>query len=143
VSGRKVRVEQALRDVLAELIAREVKDPRVAGAGLVSVTRVECNTDLAVAHVYVSIYADDAAAGRALAGLAAAAGFLRGPAGRRLNLARPPELRFHRDETPEVALHLAEIVRDDEDRARAAGRDPAAEAAAGEAGPPPPSEDEP
>ena len=138
MSGRKARVEQGLRDVLAELIAREVKDPRVARAGLVSVTRVECNADLSVAHVYVSIYGDDEAAARALAGLAKAAGFLRGPTGRRLNLSRPPELRFHHDATPEVALHLAEIVREDEARARAAGRDPAAEAA----GPEPAAEPE-
>jgi len=158
VSGRKARVEQALRDVLADLVAREVKDPRVARAGLISVTRVECNADLSVAHVYVSVYGDDQVAAKALAGLGAAAGFLRGPAGRRLNLARPPELRFHHDATPEVAMHLADIVREDEARARAAGRDLAAEAAeaagaeaagadtaepAGAPGEPPGPEDEP
>jgi ribosome-binding factor A len=121
-AGRKARVEQGLRDTLAEMIAREVKDPRVKAAGLVSVTRVECNVDLSVARVYVSIYGADAVADKAVAGLAAAAGFLRGPAGRALGLAHPPELRFLRDVTPEVSLQLAEIVRDDEERARAAGR---------------------
>lgn len=123
--SRKERVEQALRDTLAGLIAREVKDPRVTGAGLVSITKVECNVDLAVAHVYVSVYGGpDGAADRAVAGLNKAAGFLRGPTGRALNLAHPPELRFVHDVSPEMGEKLAEIMRDDEARARAAGRSP-------------------
>jgi ribosome-binding factor A len=123
--ARKDRVESALREELATLIAREVKDPRVSAAGLVGVTRVECTQDLSVARVYVSIYADDVVAKRALAGLAASAGFLRGPVGRRLNLQRPPELRFVRDESAELNLRLATIVREDEAKAKAAGRDAA------------------
>ncbi|HVV84766.1 MAG TPA: 30S ribosome-binding factor RbfA [Kofleriaceae bacterium] len=133
--ARKDRVESALREELAGLIAREVKDPRVAAAGLVGVTRVECTQDLSVARVYVSIYADDAVAKKALAGLTASAGFLRGPVGRRLNLQRPPELRFVRDESAELNLRLSSIVKEDEAKARAAGRGPAAEAAAETGGP--------
>ena len=124
--ARKDRVESALREELATLLAREVKDPRVAAAGLVGVTRVECTPDLSVARVYVSIYADDAVAKKALAGLAASAGFLRGPVGRRLNLQRPPELRFVRDESAELNIRLASIVREDEAKAREAGRTGAA-----------------
>jgi ribosome-binding factor A len=126
VSGRKTKVEQALRDVLSELIARDIKDPRVTAAGLVSITRVECNVDMSVARVYVSVFGKDkdAHADRAIAGLQASAGFLRGPAGRALNMRHPPELRFQRDTTPEVSLQLAEIIREDEEKARAAGRTP-------------------
>jgi ribosome-binding factor A len=130
MSGRRVRVEQALRDTLAEMIDRDVKDPRVKGAGLVTVQRVELNADLSVARVYVSVFGDDITAKKAMAGLAAAGTFLRGPLGRKLHLQRPPELRFVRDESPEIVRHLAEIVRDDQARARAAGRDDAAPAAA-------------
>jgi ribosome-binding factor A len=125
MSGRRVRVEQALRDTLAEMIDREVKDPRVKGAGMVTVQRVELNADLSVARVYVSVFGDDITARKAMAGLTAAGSFLRGPLARRLHLQRPPELRFVRDESPEIVRHLAEIVRDDEARARAAGRDDA------------------
>ena len=103
MSGRRARVEQALRDALAEMIDREVKDPRVRGAGLVTVQRVELTADLSVARVYVSVFGDEAAGRRAVAGLAAAAGFLRGPLGRRLNLQKPPELRFLHDHSPEMA----------------------------------------
>jgi ribosome-binding factor A len=130
MSGRRLRVEQAMRDALAEMIDREVKDPRVRGAGLVTVQRVELNADLSVARIYVSIYGDATTGKRAIAGLVAAAGFLRGPLARRLSLQRPPELRFVRDESPEVVLKLADIVRDDQARAAASGRDGEGAAAA-------------
>jgi ribosome-binding factor A len=126
VSQRKQRIEHGLRDVLTELIAREVRDPRVRAAKLITVTRVELNVDLSVAAVYVSVVGDDTSANGVIAGLAKAAGFLRGPAGRKLNLQHAPELRFHRDVSLDVSQKLAAIIRDDEDRARAAGRDPAA-----------------
>ena len=124
MSQRKQRVEHGLRDVLTELIARDVRDPRVRAATLITVTRVELNVDLSVATVYVSIIGDDATADGALAGLAKAAGFLRGPAGRQLQLQHAPELRFRRDVSIDMSEKLAAILRDDEDRARAAGREP-------------------
>ena len=126
MSQRKQRVEHGLRDVLTELIARDVRDPRVRAATLITVTRVELNVDLSVATVYVSIIGDDATADGVLAGLAKAAGFLRGPVGRKLNLQHAPELRFQRDVSLDMSEKLTAIVRDDEERARAAGRDPEA-----------------
>jgi ribosome-binding factor A len=123
VSQRKQRVEHGLRDVLTEMIAREVKDPRVRAATLITVTRVELNVDLSVATVYVSIIGDDATADGVLAGLAKAAGFLRGPVGRKLNLQHAPELRFVADASIDMSDKLAAIIRDDEERARAAGRE--------------------
>ena len=119
--SRKDRVEHALRDELSALI-REVKDPRVTAAGLVGVARVECSPDFQVAHVFVSIYGDDRTADKVIAGLTAAAGFLRGPLARRLQLGRPPELRFVHDRSSEMSLRLTEVLREDADKAAAAGR---------------------
>jgi ribosome-binding factor A len=130
VSQRKQRIEHGLRDVLTELIAQDIRDPRVRAATLITVTRVELNVDLSVATVYVSIIGDDAAAEGALAGLAKAASFLRGPAARELHLQHAPELRFRRDGSIDMSEKLAAIIRDDEDRARAAGREPGAPPAA-------------
>jgi ribosome-binding factor A len=123
VSQRKHRVEHGVRDVLTEMIAREIKDPRVRAATLITVTKVELNVDLSVANVYVSIIGDDATADGALAGLSKAAGFLRGPVGRKLNLQHAPELRFLPDASIDMSEKLAAIIRDDEERARAAGRE--------------------
>ena len=126
--SRKDRVEHAMRDELAQLIAREVKDPRVTAAGVVGVSRVECTPDFAVANVWISIYATDAVAAKAMAGLKTAAGFLRGPLARRLHLGRPPELRFHHDRSSEVSLQLSQIVREDQAKAAAVGRAPGSDA---------------
>lgn len=122
MSQRKARVEHALRDVLTELIASEVRDPRVKAATLLTITKVELNVDLAVANVYVSIVGDEATADAAIAGLTKAAGFLRGPVARKLALQHAPELRFHNDVSLDVSAKLAAIVREDEEKARAAGR---------------------
>ena len=123
-SARKARVEHAMRETLTELIAADVKDPRVHEPALLTVSRVELNVDMSVAHCYVSIVGEDAVADAALEGLKKAAGFLRGPIGRRLGLQRAPELRFMMDPSLDVSEKLAAIVREDEERARAAGREP-------------------
>lgn len=120
--SRKERVEHAMRDELATLI-RDVKDPRVAAAGMVGVAKVECSSDFQVANVYVSIYGDERAVAKVLAGLGAAAGFLRGPLARRLHLGKPPELRFVHDRSAEMSLRLSDVVREDAAKAAAAGRE--------------------
>jgi ribosome-binding factor A len=127
MSQRKARVEHALRDVLTELVQTEVKDPRVRAATLITISKVELNVDMAVANVYVSVVGDDATADGVVEGLGKAAGFLRGPVARKLALQRAPELRFHRDVSVDVGEKLAAIVREDEAKARAAGREPGSE----------------
>ncbi len=119
---RAERLGHAIRDTLTELIAADVKDPRVRAATLLTLTKVEMNVDLSVARVYVSVVGDDATADGVIAGLQKAAGFLRGPVGRRLNLQHAPELRFQLDVSIDMSDKLAQIRREDEEKARAAGR---------------------
>jgi ribosome-binding factor A len=128
-AARKSRVEHALKEALQSAITNDVKDPRVRAATLLTVNKVELNVDLSVANVYISVVGDDATADGVIAGLQKAAGFLRGPIGRELNLQHAPELRFSHDVSIDVSQKLAAIVKEDEERARAAGRDLAAERA--------------
>jgi ribosome-binding factor A len=123
-SARKTRVEHGIRDTLTEMIASDVKDPRVHAPKLLTISKVELNVDMSVARCYVSVVDEDAVADAALEGLKKAAGFLRGPIGRRLGLQHAPELRFMLDPSIDVGAKLAAIVREDEERARAAGREP-------------------
>jgi ribosome-binding factor A len=123
-SARKARVEHGIRDALTEMIAADVRDPRVHAPTMLTVAKVELNVDMSVAHCYVSIVGDDATADAALEGLKKAAGFLRGPIGRRLGLQRAPELRFLVDPSVDMSDKLAQIIREDEEKARAAGRAP-------------------
>jgi ribosome-binding factor A len=91
---------------------------------MLTVTKVELNVDLSVANVFVSVVGDDATIEGVVAGLQKAAGFLRGPIGRELRLQRAPELRFAHDVSIDMSDKLAAILREDEDKARAAGRVP-------------------
>ncbi|GIW45723.1 MAG: ribosome-binding factor A [Candidatus Binatia bacterium] len=101
MTGRRAeRISETLRETLAELILREVKDPRV---GSVTITAVRVSADLGVAWVRFRCLGDDAAQERCLAGLRSAGGFLRGQLLRRLNLRRSPQLVFEVDPTlPEL-----------------------------------------
>jgi ribosome-binding factor A len=114
---RRARVSQAIKANLGELISAEVKDPRVSAAGLLSVTNVDLNSDMSVATVYVSfVGGPDGSGAKAIAALDGAAGFLRGPMGRKLGMARSPSLRFRLDESAEFRSKLTDIIRDDQRR---------------------------
>lgn len=105
--GRLQRIEAQMQRVLAELIAREVKDPRV---GHVTVTQVAVAADLGVARVYVVPFGDLAPRPEMLEGLKAAAGFLRGEVGRRVGLRHAPRLEFLADDSFDRAAQLSALI---------------------------------
>ncbi len=104
---RSARVGELIKHELAELITNELKDPRV---GFVTVTEVRVPGDLRSAKVFVSIYGDDEGRQSSLAGLNAAAGFLKRELGRRLQLRHVPELTFVHDESLDRADRLQALM---------------------------------
>ncbi|GEM_PF-341962 len=134
---RKERVATALREALTGAIKSDVRDPRVHAADVFTVTRVEMNVDMAVANVYVSVIGSDRVVDGVMTGLHKAAGFLRGPIGRTVGMQHAPELRFILDKSVDMKDKLAEILREDEMKAKAVGRIP------GQAEPEPVPEPEP
>ncbi len=105
--GRLRKIEAQLQRVLAELIAREVKDPRV---GNITVTGVRLSADMGAARVYFTPFASSHPADEVQSGLTRAAGFLRGEAGRRLGLRHAPRLDFVLDDTAEKAARLTGLI---------------------------------
>jgi len=105
--GRRRKIESELQRVLAELIAREVKDPRV---GNVTITGVSLAADMGAAKVFYAPFASRHPKEEVQSGLTRAAGFLRGEAGRRLGLRHAPKLDFVFDDTPEKAARLTNII---------------------------------
>lgn len=105
-ASRLVRLESQVRRVLAELVAREVKDPRV---GPLTITQVKLAPDLSLARVY---YVPFGGGDRAQVeeGLAAAAGFLRGEVGRRAGLRHAPRLEFIFDDSFDRAARLDALI---------------------------------
>lgn len=106
-SRRPEQVAETLRQVIADALAREVRDPRV---GFVTVTGVLVTSDLSHARVMVSIPGDEADRARALQGLQSAAGFLRTRAARALTTRVVPELHFELDKGLEHAARIDELL---------------------------------
>jgi ribosome-binding factor A len=120
-SPRTRKIEAEMQRVLAELIARDVRDPRV---GNVTITAVRLAADLSHARVYFTPFVLQSPPEEVRAGLTRAGGFLRGEVGRRLGLRHAPRLEFLIDDSPQAAAHLSSLI----DQAGAADRAAAEEA---------------
>ena len=105
--ARTQRIEAEIQRVLAALIAREVKDPRV---GNVTITAVSVAADMGTARVYFTPFASRAPAEEVQRGLTHAGGFLRGELGRRLRLRHAPRLEFVFDASVEAAERLTRLI---------------------------------
>jgi ribosome-binding factor A len=129
-NSRSERVAAQMQRALAALLAREVKDPRV---GSVTITAVTLAPDMSAARVLFLPFAGRHSGAEVSAGLASAAGFLRGEVARQLGLRHAPRLEFELDTGLERAEQLTRLidtaVRDDRVRAGADADAPAGAAA--------------
>jgi len=109
MSGRRSeRVAEAVRETLAHMLLRDLKDPRI---GMVTLTSVQMSDDLRHAKVYFSCFGDQASQQQSLKGLQSAAGFIRRQLMRRLQLRYAPELAFHYDAGLEGAERVSHLLR--------------------------------
>src|SRR5271165_3350224 len=105
-SERMRRVDEAIRQVIADAVAGDLKDPRV---GFVTVTDVKTSADLRHARVYVSVLGEGGRPSApeqreaTLVGLASAHGFLQARLASELHLKRTPTLEFSYDDTTDRA----------------------------------------
>jgi ribosome-binding factor A len=106
-AARMRRVDEAMRQVLGDALALDLKDPRI---GFVTVTDVKTSQDLRHARVYVSVLGTDEEQQATLDGLRSAHGFLQGRIAGELRLKRTPELTFELDHTAERAARLERLI---------------------------------
>lgn len=106
MNHRSRRLAEQIRETLADIVWREMKDPRAAG---VSFTAVEVTTDLEHAKVWFTCL-PGGEADAAQAALQRAAGFLRTELARRLRVRTVPRLNFVHDESIARAAHLSELI---------------------------------
>ena len=90
VSRRQQRLNQLLREQIAQLLRHETEDPQLAS--LISITEVEVAQDLQRAKVFVSVLAEEKEAEATLKRLRHAARFFRRELAERLNLRHTPQL---------------------------------------------------
>jgi ribosome-binding factor A len=106
-SSRMRRVNEVIRQVLGDVIATDLKDPRI---GFVTVTDVDTSPDLRTARVYVSVLGDEADRENALAGLQSAHGFLQGRIAAELRMKRTPTLTFHYDDSVDRGVRISRLL---------------------------------
>lgn len=107
--SRPARLGDQIREELASIIARELKDP---GIGFLTLTAVKVSADLQVARVYYTALGDPRARRETARALDRATPFLRRQVAGRLRLRRAPELHFHYDESIARAERVEQILRD-------------------------------
>ncbi len=115
---RTDRVSQKLQEILAKLLLREMRDPRLQG---MEITDVEISPDLKHAQVYWVLIERSDEEGRreeAEEGLENAVGYLKREVGERLDTKYTPDLDFRYDESIERGRRIESLlddVREDED----------------------------
>ena len=106
-SIRIKRISDRIRQLLSEMLVKEVADPRLEG---ISVTDVNVDRELAYADVFVSAVEGEGRKKEVIAALERARGYLRSSLAARVDLRVFPQLRFHWDPTPERADHIERVL---------------------------------
>lgn len=111
--SRADRVGVLIQEVLAELLLREIHDPRLQRT---TVTQVRMTRDLRLARVYFTGAASGGeAAAEAVRGFQSAAGFIKRRLGPVLGLRYMPDLEFRIDEAYDAEARIDRLLH---------GRDP-------------------
>lgn len=103
--NRHLRIADQIQRDLAELIPREIRDPR---AGLVTITGVEVTPDYAHAKVFFTTLLDDAEGAREA--LQDKAGWLHSLLFKRLHIHTVPTLHFVHDTSVERGMALSHLI---------------------------------
>ncbi|WP_455232387.1 30S ribosome-binding factor RbfA [Geopseudomonas aromaticivorans] len=108
--SRTQRIGDQMQRELAQLIQREIKDPRL---GLVTLTGIEVSRDLAHAKVFFTVMGqddDEQKIAESQAVLKDAAGYLRMLLGRAIKLRTIPQLHFLYDESVRRGALLSVLI---------------------------------
>ncbi|WP_404365029.1 30S ribosome-binding factor RbfA [Marinobacter sp.] len=107
------RIADQIQRELAQLIQREIKDPRL---GMITINAVKVSRDMGYADIYVSLLTtedlteESPEVQESLAVLRKSAGFLRGQLGRAMKLRMVPHLRFHFDRLPGKSRRIDSLI---------------------------------
>jgi ribosome-binding factor A len=107
VNHRKSRVADGVRDEVAMIISREIRDPRL---GFVTVIRVEMPVDQSLAKIYVSPMGDEKAQAESMRALHHSRGFVRKLLSQRMRTRTVPEIAFVQDKGLDNADRVSAIM---------------------------------
>lgn len=104
---RTQRVADSLLHEVAQILQKDVKDPRI---GFVTLTGAKVSPDLRVATVYYTVLGEEENRKASAQGLASARAFIRREVGQRLKLRLVPDVRFLHDDSMAQTLHVQELL---------------------------------
>ena len=108
MSNPRVRkIADRIQVVVAEMLERRVKDPRL---GFVTVTDVRVTGDTQQASIFYTVYGEDDDLASTAAALESAKGLLRSEVAKQLGMRHAPTLSFIPDALPENARHLDDVL---------------------------------
>jgi ribosome-binding factor A len=114
---RTDRLNSLLKEVISEVIKRDVKNPHVSE--LVTVTQVDISKDLHHAKVYISVIGNELTRQDTLLGLEASAGFIGYTASKKVVLRYFPTLQFILDDGVNQHMRIEELLHEiSEERAQ-------------------------
>lgn len=105
---RTDRLNSLLKEVLSEVIKREVRNPHVNE--LMTVTRVEITKDLHYAKVYVSVIGSPTEKQETIGALNSAAGFIAVHAAKKVVLRYFPNLTFILDNSVDKQIRIESLL---------------------------------
>ena len=108
MSRRTDMLASTIQKELAEMILRELSDPRLPT--IVSITRVKVTNDLSIADVYVTVMGTQGQQTAALNALKHSAGVMRTKLTKALSLRVAPYLKFHLDEDLKKELEVLDLL---------------------------------
>lgn len=108
MSLRNERVRKTLMKEIADIIQKDIRDPRIAG--VVSITDIDISHDNSFAKVYFSVFAPDEAKQKTIEALEENVPKIRYEVGKRIRLRLTPELRFIPDDSLERGAKVMDII---------------------------------
>lgn len=105
---RNERVRKTLMKEIADILQKEIRDPRISG--VVSILDVEVSHDNSYAKVYYSVFGNDEQKGKTIEAMAQNTSKIRYEIGKRIRLRLTPELRFIYDDSIERGSKVSEII---------------------------------
>jgi ribosome-binding factor A len=106
-SVKRNRMNDRIREILSDLILRDISDPRLQR---VTVTDVTLDPELLFASVYVNALGDESRQEDVMLALKKASGYMRREMGKRIRLRNTPELHFFWDKTLEYGEKMNKLL---------------------------------
>lgn len=105
------RVNAELSKQITKIIKQEIKDPRFADLGIITIMKVEATKDLDLCKVYVSFYNSNKSSKEAISILQSTSNFIKTTLYGRIKIRKVPNIVFILDESLDYASKIEDLLK--------------------------------